>query len=269
MYTGSAKRRWVGWGAGLGLLLALGAMVLIPPIYARTIHPLKLTLWGKQTLAGRLAEVGPAARARLRPHFDAAGGGAGGGGVAWPPEQVILIVFKQERRLELYAGTGSLRFIRAYPVLAASGKLGPKLRQGDNQVPEGIYDIESLNPNSAYHLSMRISYPNDFDRRMAAEDGRAAQAGFDPGGDIMIHGRAASAGCVAVGDEAIEELFTLVADSGVSSVRVLMVPVDFRVKQMEAGTMARLPGWVPGLYERLKAEMAGLPSQAVDPSSRR
>jgi hypothetical protein len=234
----------------IGVLLVCGAMVLIPPVYARTIHPLKLILWGKQTLAGRLAEVGPAARARLRPHIETAG-------VAWPPAQVLLLVLKQERRLELYAGIDQLRFIRTYPVVAASGKPGPKLRQGDNQVPEGIYGIESLNPNSAYHLSMRVSYPNDFDRRMALEDGRAAQAGFDPGGDIMIHGRSVSAGCVAIGDEAIEELFTLVADTGISNARVIMSPVDFRVVRATPG----MPAWVNGLYTELETVIKALPAR--------
>ena len=83
-----------------------------------------------------------------------------------------------------------------YPILAASGVLGPKLREGDKQVPEGIYGAEALNPNSKFHLSIRLNYPNTFDRRMAQSDGRTQL-----GGDIMIHeiGRASCRERVFVG----------------------------------------------------------------------
>lgn len=73
--------------------------------------------------------------------------------------------------------------IKSYPILAASGSIGPKLRESDMQVPEGVYQIESLNPNSQFHLSLRVNYPNEFDREQARIDGRAQL-----GGDIMIHG---------------------------------------------------------------------------------
>ncbi len=73
------------------------------------------------------------------------------------------MILKQERRVELYAqnsvAESSWRFIRSYPILAASGHLGPKLREGDWQVPEGIYAVESLNPNSHYHLALHVDYP--------------------------------------------------------------------------------------------------------------
>jgi murein L,D-transpeptidase YafK len=61
--------------------------------------------------------------------------------------------------------------IHRYPLLAASGVAGPKLRQGDKQVPEGVYGISFLNPNSRYDVSLRVNYPNAFDRQMAAKDG--------------------------------------------------------------------------------------------------
>ncbi|NJN46820.1 MAG: L,D-transpeptidase family protein [Candidatus Competibacteraceae bacterium] len=93
--------------------------------------------------------------------------------------------------------------IKHYPVLAASGTLGPKLCEGDRQVPEGIYRIKSLNPNSAYHLSLELDYPNAFDLRQAERDGRN-----NPGSAICIHGKAVSVGCLAMGDTAIEELYS-------------------------------------------------------------
>ncbi|MBA2479759.1 MAG: hypothetical protein H0V44_03775 [Planctomycetes bacterium] len=115
------------------------------------------------------------------------------------------------------------RLVNAYPILAASGAPGPKLREGDRQVPEGIYAIENLNPNSRYHLALRLDYPNAFDRARAREDGRT-----ELGGDIMIHGQDVSIGCLAIGDRAIEDLFVLVARIGIGNATVIVSPTDFR-----------------------------------------
>ena len=115
--------------------------------------------------------------------------------------------------------------IKSYPILAASGGPGPKTREGDNQVPEGLYHVESLNPNSAFHLALRLDYPNDDDRRVAKEEGRDVST---LGGDIMIHGKSASIGCLAMGDEAVEEIFTLAADAGVQHLEVFIAPFDLR-----------------------------------------
>ena len=92
--------------------------------------------------------------------------------VSYPPREVIFIALKQEMKLELWArNSGEFRFIRDYHIQAASGVAGPKLRQGDKQVPEGIYRIVELNPNSHYHLSMKLNYPNEFDRLHARQEG--------------------------------------------------------------------------------------------------
>ena len=131
------------------------------------------------TLKARLAEISTPASARLAAKFEAAK-------VQWPPAEVALIAIKDEKALELHArDSGSAwKLVHRYRVLAASGGAGPKLRQGDKQVPEGIYGIAFLNPNSSYHVSLRVNYPNAFDRLMAKKDGRR-----DLGGDIMIHGK--------------------------------------------------------------------------------
>ena len=202
--------------------------------------------WRPRSIADVVAKYGPAARARLGPHFTRAG-------VAYPPKQIALLVFKKERRLALWARSDAAwRFIRAYPILAASGHAGPKLRQGDYQVPEGLYRIEHLNPNSSYHLSMKVSYPNEFDRRMAARDRRTRL-----GGDIFIHGKNVSIGCVALGDPAIEELFTLVAQTGHPRVKVIIAPNDLRT----AGAILHeeSPTWVGQLYRTLAAALAEFP----------
>jgi len=176
-------------------------------------------------------------------------------GVPYPPGRVVLVGLKLERRLEVYApgDDGAMRFIRSYPIVAASGRLGPKLANGDRQVPEGVYDVPSLNPNSAFHLSLRVGYPNAFDREMARRDGRT-----DLGGDIMIHGGDASIGCLAMGDAAAEDLFVLAAEAGRQNVRVLLSPVDFRRRELPTDRPAA-PAWVEQLYADLRRELAHLP----------
>jgi murein L,D-transpeptidase YafK len=167
----------------------------------------------------------------------------------------VLVGLKLERRLELYAAgrDGRVRYVRAYPVRAASGTPGPKRRAGDAQVPEGVYRISALNPNSRFHLSLRIDYPNARDRLRAEADGRS-----DLGGDIMIHGGAESIGCLAVGDPAVEELFVLAAQTGIENVRVVLSPIDFRVRALPAALMPA-DEWAPALYAEVQAALAELP----------
>ena len=198
------------------------------------------------TLADALRRYGPGARARMRPFVTRAG-------ISYPPRRLTLLVFKRERRLSSWAeDRGRWRYLRAYPVLAASGNAGPKLREGDYQVPEGLYRIAWLNPASAYHLSMKVDYPNAFDRLMAARDGRTRL-----GGDIFIHGRNLSIGCVAIGDPAIEELFTLVADTGADRVRVVIAPNDLRARGAVAAPLA--PRWIGKLYDSIAAALRDFP----------
>jgi hypothetical protein len=201
----------------------------------------------KKTVQDRLAEFGGVARQRLAPDFMKAA-------VAYPPKEVAFAILKSEKRFEIYGGNGNqMRFIRAYPILAASGRLGPKLRDGDRQVPEGIYEIESLNPNSAYHVSLRLNYPTELDRARAQNEGRTAL-----GGDIMIHGKSVSIGCVALGDRAAEDVFTLAADCGIGTIKVICAPADLRTQA--APTATKLPAWASDLYAQIKSNLASLPS---------
>lgn len=231
--------------AALVVIVALGAILFVrSSLFTRLMQRIQ----GKKTVAQRLAQYGETARGRLCPAFDRAG-------LDYPPYQVVLVVLKQERKLQVYAAprAGKMRFVKSYPVLAASGHLGPKLAEGDGQVPEGIYHVTFLNANSLYHLSMRLDYPNDFDRAMAARDGRCKL-----GQDIMIHGDRVSIGCIAVGNEASEDLFVLAADVGIRNTRVIISPVDFRLKN---ATMldSNLPKWTGRLYEGLSREVRSLP----------
>jgi hypothetical protein len=232
----------------LGGLAVVTLAVMLKPYLHAAISPLLQKLKKQQTVDQRIAQYGDAARARLKPHFARAG-------VPYPPRQATLLGLKEERVLQVYAAdaAGTNRWIRSYKIRAASGQPGPKLREGDRQVPEGIYPVESLNPNSRFHLSLRLGYPNAFDREQAATEGR-----INLGGDIMIHGSSVSVGCLAMGDEAAEDLFVLAAETGLSNLTVIIAPHDFRVRDTFPQS-GRLPPWVDLLYERIKAGLAELP----------
>ena len=130
--------------------------------------------------------------------------------------------------LELFvrSSDGTYRLFRRYPIKDYSGNLGPKLRKGDLQAPEGFYEItpSSLNPASRYRLSMDIGYPNQLDR-----------ARRRTGSLIMIHGGRASAGCFAMGDDQIDEIYTIVEKalrSGQEKVPVHVFPFPLTEKNL-------------------------------------
>lgn len=133
-------------------------------------------------------------------------------------------VFKRERELELWLAEADGRYalFRTWPICAYSGELGPKQRQGDNQAPEGFYRVTraQLNPTSRFHLALNLGYPNTYDRA----HGRT-------GDFLMVHGNCVSIGCYAMGDAAIEEIYTLVDAAlagGQAAVEVHAFP--FRLK---------------------------------------
>jgi len=171
-------------------------------------------------------------------------------GVDNPPKRCDILAFKNERELEVWAGDdSSFKYIKSYKFTAYCGKLGPKLREGDLQIPEGEYKILYLNPESKYHLSMCINYPNEFDLAMAARDGRE-----NPGSDICIHGKNVTIGCIPIGDEAIEELYDLVSVIGPDSVNVLIFPNDARSESAFI-SCPDCPDWTDSLYSKLKSRL--------------
>jgi hypothetical protein len=228
------------------LCLVVLAVIFRPYLYA-AISPVLQKFSRPRTVAERVQQYGSKARSRLGPHFQRAR-------VPYPPQRVTLVGLKGERLLQVYAAgtSNAYRFICSYPILAASGGPGPKLREGDRQVPEGIYPVELLNPNSRYHVSLKIGYPNAFDRAQGATDGRTKL-----GGDIMIHGSSVSVGCLAVGDRAAEDLFVLAADTGLPNMSVVLAPVDFRTGAAVPKD-AKLPEWFAPVYSEIKARLAEL-----------
>lgn len=232
------------------LLVFFGLALCVLPFRRHLIRPVASVISiakGRSTVAERVAQYGPAVRARLASDFKRVG-------CAYPPAKIIFIGLKKEKRLEVWvAPTNSVfALLKAYPIIGTSGALGPKLEEGDSQMPEGIYRIDFLNPNSRYHLSLRVDYPNAFDREKAAADGRTKL-----GGDIMIHGSAWSDGCLAMGDPAAEDLFVLVAETGLANVSVILSPVDFRVRELP-DKRPKVPAWAPDLYAMIKQELMQL-----------
>lgn len=198
---------------------------------------------GKQTVDDVIRKIGVSAEARIKPYFDKAG-------VSYPPSHIALLSFKEEKILELWAEKDNKWiYVKTYPILGASGKLGPKLQEGDEQVPEGIYQVIALNPNSSYHLSMKINYPNKYDQEKGVVDGR-----IKLGGDIFIHGYNVSIGCIAIGNEAIEELFVLVAKINCSNANVIIAPNDFRQKPYIMTNQGDVK-WLAELYHIIQTEL--------------
>ena len=176
-------------------------------------------------------------------------------GMSYPPKDIALLAFKQEQQIQLWAKNEntSWRYIHTYPLTAFSGHLGPKLKERDKQIPEGIYHLTRFNPFSSMHLSMMIDYPNRFDRLQASKDGRRAL-----GGNIFLHGKSMSVGCLAVGDQAIDQLFLLTRRVGLSHVQVIIAPNDLR-KSKPATNRLSQPRWLPELYQNISQALNRFP----------
>jgi murein L,D-transpeptidase YafK len=123
-----------------------------------------------------------------------------------PNSPIFIRIFKEESELEVWKQRADGRFyhFRTYPVCHWSGDLGPKFRTGDKQAPEGFYSVakSQMNPNSSFHLSFNLGYPNAFDKA----HGRT-------GDFLMVHGKCKSAGCYAMTDALMEEIYALAREA--------------------------------------------------------
>ncbi len=119
---------------------------------------------------------------------------------------MFIRVFKEESELELWKARDDGRFyhFKTYPICNWSGDLGPKVQQGDKQAPEGFYAIaqNQMNPNSGFHLAFNLGYPNAYDK-----------ANRRTGDFLMVHGKCRSAGCYAMTDALMEEIYALARES--------------------------------------------------------
>jgi len=176
-------------------------------------------------------------------------------GVAYPPKEIALLAFKKEQRIQLWSHDPQQQwhYIHSFPLTAYSGNLGPKLKEHDGQIPEGVYRLVSFNPFSSMHLSMMINYPNQFDVDHARKDGRNQL-----GGNIFLHGKSLSVGCLAVGDRAIDELFLLARRVGLDHVQLIIAPNDLR-KEKPATAQVAQPQWLPELYQHISQALSKFP----------
>jgi murein L,D-transpeptidase YafK len=127
-------------------------------------------------------------------------------GLKWPAKQMYIRSFKYDSQLEVWvrnSNTEPYQLFKTYKVCALAGGMGPKRMEGDYQVPEGFYYINEFNPNSMYHLSLGINYPNASDKLLSDS--------VKPGGEIYIHGSCLTVGCIPIQNPQIEELYILAA----------------------------------------------------------
>ncbi len=133
-----------------------------------------------------------------------------------PAAPIFVRIFKEESELEVWKARDDGRFyhFKTYPICNWSGKLGPKIRQGDKQAPEGFYSVTSnqMNPNSKFHVAFNLGYPNAYDRAK----GRT-------GDFLMVHGKCKSAGCYAMTDALVEEIYALAREAFRGGQQVIQV----------------------------------------------
>jgi len=142
---------------------------------------------------------------------------------------IFLRAFKREETLEVWvkeANKNTYTLLKTYPFCTSSGVLGPKRREGDLQIPEGLYTINHFNPESKFHLSLGVDYPNASDRFRADAQ--------HPGGDIYIHGSCVTVGCIPITDYNIKELYILAIEARNSGQRAIPVHI-FPTKLDAAG----------------------------------
>lgn len=147
-------------------------------------------------------------------------------------EQVLEVWIKKENQFVLF---------QSYPICYFSGGLGPKRKEGDLQVPEGLYHISVFNADSKFHLSLGLNYPNESDLLLSDT--------FSPGGDIYIHGDCVSSGCLAMTDDLMEEIYVIAlqaAFAGQSLIPVHIFPFRFSdVKLQKKNFQNRLHKYFP------------------------
>jgi len=149
---------------------------------------------------------------------------------------IMFVAFKKEKEFELWIKqrrSNEYSLLTTYPICATSGSLGPKRKQGDRQIPEGFYNINDFNPNSNFHLSLGISYPNRTDRRLTKFN--------DPGGSIYIHGSCVTIGCLPLTNDIIKEIYIFAVEArnnGQTNIPVYIFP--FRMDEENYNTYTEI-----------------------------
>lgn len=232
--------RWLGVAAAIVVAAAAVAFLLD----VRGVR--KMELPGSANIEAVRAKLIPQLQARLRAQGLELG------------KPVFIRIFKEAAELEVWiAGEVGKPYalFKSYPICSYSGDLGPKLKEGDRQSPEGFYrvGISQLNPNSNYHLSFNLGFPNAYDRH----HGRT-------GSFLMVHGNCVSIGCYAMTNAGIEEIYLLVEASLQSGVGI--VPVHIFPFRMSPANLERHKGsaWI-GFWQGLMAGHDAFEKSRVPP----
>ena len=138
---------------------------------------------------------------------------------------IVIKAVKYDKKLYVYGKDKThqhYKLLVSYDFCTSSGKLGPKRQSGDGQIPEGFYYIDRFNPQSTFHLSLGINYPNTSDKKLTKHS--------NPGGDIFIHGDCVTIGCIPITDDKIKELYILAVEArnnGQLKIPVYIFPIEF------------------------------------------
>ncbi len=147
--------------------------------------------------------------------------------------QLFLRAFKKEQKLEVWIkenGKEQFAFLHTYDFCTTSGTLGPKRREGDLQIPEGLYQINHFNPQSNFYLSLGLNYPNASDKILSHAT--------KPGGSIYIHGNCVTIGCIPITDDKIKELYVLAVEARTNGQE--KIPVHIFPARLDKGNMEKL-----------------------------
>ena len=177
-------------------------------------------------------------------------------------DPAFIRIFKESRELELWLkpkGSSEFKLWKSWPIVAMSGKLGPKLKEGDGQAPEGFYEVKAkaLNPQSDFHLSFNVGFPNAFD-----------QAQGRTGSFIMVHGNKVSIGCFAMTDAVIEPIYLVVEaalNNGQASVPVHIFPFRMTEERMGRAETEKAP-WLD-FWKNLREGFTRFEQTHVPPTS--
>jgi murein L,D-transpeptidase YafK len=157
---------------------------------------------------------------------------------------IFIRIFKEESELEIWKQRDDGRFyhFKTYPICNWSGELGPKLTEGDRQAPEGFYTVsrEQMNPDSKFHLALNLGYPNAFDKSQRRT-----------GKFLMIHGKCNSAGCYAMTDALIEEIYAMARESFLGGQETFQVHA-FPFRMTEANLVRHSGHPAYGFWKTLK-----------------
>jgi murein L,D-transpeptidase YafK len=147
--------------------------------------------------------------------------------------QLFIRAFKKEQTLEVWIkeiGKEEFELIHTYDFCTSSGMLGPKRKEGDLQIPEGIYHINHFNPQSNFYLSLGLNYPNASDKILSHAT--------KPGGSIYIHGNCVTIGCIPITDDKIKELYVLAVEARTGGQE--KIPVHVFPAKLDHGTVEKL-----------------------------